>query len=71
MSTFDHDFKFEQFEEYYGDIGQVQKQIDDCRVCGEKLVFSHLSDYRNLLVQESARCPECGSNNTKLIHSIN
>jgi len=68
---FDSDFKFEKFEEYFGDIKQVKKIIDDCKYCGSKLVFSHMSDYRNLIVQETARCPECATNNRKKIHVIN
>ena len=67
----DAEIKFERFEEYFGDAGQVQKQIDDCKVCGSKLVFTHLSDYKNLFVQESARCPDCGGNNKKMIHVLN
>lgn len=65
------DFKYEKFEEYWGDIKQVKKIIDDCKICGSKLVLSHLSDYKNLLVQETARCPECGSGNRKIIHILN
>ena len=57
------DFKFGALEEYFGDTKQVQKQIDECKVCGGKLIFTHLSDYKNLYVQETARCPECGAGN--------
>ncbi|MFZ9002305.1 MAG: hypothetical protein ACO20H_13445 [Bacteriovoracaceae bacterium] len=69
--SFDPDFKFEKFESYYGDITQVKKIIDDCRHCGAKMVFTHLSDYKNLLVQETARCPQCGHGKRKLIHILN
>lgn len=69
--SMDVDFRFEKFEEYYGDADQVQKIIDNCNVCGSKLVHTHLSDYKNLIVQETGRCPECGHGNKKLIHIIN
>lgn len=69
--SFDGDFRFEKFEEYYGDADQVKTIMDDCKICGSKLIFSHLADYKNLLVQETARCPECGSGNKKVIHVIN
>ena len=52
--AFDPDFKYEKYEEYYGDKVQVQKIIDDCKVCGTKLVFTHFSDFKNLMVQ--AKC---------------
>lgn len=67
----DIDFKFEKFEEYFGDIQQVKKQIDDCHICGGKLMFTHLADYKSLYIQETARCPECGGGNRKLIHVLN
>lgn len=69
--SFEGDFKFERFEEYFGDAKQVKKIIDECKVCGSKMVFTHLSDYKNLLVQESARCPECGNGSRKIIHILN
>ncbi len=65
------DFIFERFEEYYGDTCQVDKQINDCKICGAKLIFSHSADFKNLMMQESARCPDCGSGNKKLIHILN
>jgi phosphohistidine phosphatase SixA len=67
----DADYKFETFEEYYGDEDTVKKQIDECHVCGSKLLLSHLPDYKNLLVQETARCLECGAGNRKVIHILN
>ncbi len=67
----DLEFKFEKFEEYYGDIKQVKQQIDDCQLCGAKLILSHLSDYKHLTIQETARCNECGSGSRKVIHIIN
>lgn len=69
--SFESDYKFESFSDYYGDIVQVKKQISECKVCGAKLIHSHLSDYKNLIMQETSRCPECGSGNKKLIHIIN
>lgn len=69
--SLESDFKFEKFEEYFGDIGQVRKIINDCGHCGSKLVLTHLSDYKNLIIQETARCPECGQGKRKIIHIIN
>lgn len=64
-------FRFERFEEYYGDTNQVEKLINECKICGNKMIFTHLSDYKNMLVQETATCPECGSGNKKLVHILN
>ena len=47
------EFKFEKFEEYWGSPENVQKIIGECKVCGSKLLLSHMPDYKNLLVQET------------------
>lgn len=65
------DFKFETFEEYFGDADQVKRLCEDCEVCGSKLIHTHMSDYKNLYVQETARCPDCGSGGGKKIHILN
>jgi ribosomal protein S27AE len=65
------DFKFERFEEYLVSVDDVKKQIDECPVCGSKLLLSHMPDYKNLLVQETARCIECGASDRKVIHVLN
>ncbi len=65
------DFKFEKFEEYWGSSDNVKKQMGECGVCGAKLLLSHMPDYKNLLVQETARCIDCGSGNRKIIHVLN
>ena len=67
----DIDFKFESFEEYFGDANQVKKTMDECKVCGSKLLLSHMPDYKNLLVQETARCMDCGCGNRRVIHIRN
>ncbi len=67
MSNFDDDYKFECYEEYVGDAENVKKSINLCPHCGAKLSFNHLPDYKNLLIQESARCLECGQENRRKI----
>ena len=37
--AFDPDFKYEKYEEYYGDKVQVQKIIDDCKSLWNKTSF--------------------------------
>lgn len=65
------DFRFEQFEEYWGTADNVKKIMGDCNICGSKLLLSHLPDYKNLMVQETARCIDCGSGTRKIIHALN
>ena len=71
MSSSELDYKFEHFEDYYGDVEHVKKVMDECEICSSKLVLSHLSDYTNMIIREAARCPECGSNSRKVVHIIN
>jgi ribosomal protein S27AE len=65
------ELKFENYSEYFGGVEKVKKTIDDCPVCGAKLLLSHLPDYRNLLIQENARCLDCGESHRKVIHVLN
>jgi hypothetical protein len=71
MSTKNEEFQFECFESYHGDAENVKKKIDDCKICGSKLMLTHLPDYKNLLIQETARCMECGEHGNKIIHVLN
>lgn len=70
-SSAEKEYTFEHFEEYYGDTRTVMKQIDECDQCGTRLSFSHLCDFKNLIVHETSRCPECGHKRKKKIHIIN
>jgi hypothetical protein len=71
MSSWELDFKFEQFVDYVGTADEIKEKMDKCPVCGSKLLLSHMPDYRNLFVQETARCMECGAGNRKVIHVLN
>ncbi len=65
------DFMFENYEEFFGDIEQVRKIIDNCQNCGNIVVHSYITDYLDMFVQESSRCPMCGGKKIKKIFSIN
>jgi hypothetical protein len=65
------DFKFETFEEYHGSAEEVKKTINHCQTCGAKLMLTHMPDYKNLLIQETVRCLECGCANKRVIHVLN
>ncbi len=67
----DREYRFEKFEEYFGDVKQVKKVTDECKICGSKLVQTYLSDYKNLIVHETARCADCGGGDRRLIHILN
>ncbi|MBL6991147.1 MAG: hypothetical protein ISR65_15290 [Bacteriovoracaceae bacterium] len=69
--SIDRDFKLEQFEKYYGEIEDIKKMLNDCTVCGSKLILSHMSDYTNFIIKETSRCTECGKKNITTIHILN
>ena len=71
MSSESKNYEFECLEKYHGGINDVKKQIDLCKCCGKKLNVSHLPDYRNLLIQETALCTDCGEGGRKIIHVLN
>ena len=71
MSSFDPNFKIETFEEYFGCATQVKRYINECDICSSKLIHSHVSDYKNLCLQETSDCPSCGHVSKKKVHIIN
>ncbi|MBF0205378.1 MAG: hypothetical protein HQK53_00670 [Oligoflexia bacterium] len=66
----DAEYKYECYEEYVGTKEEVIKKIDLCATCGSRLVLGHLPDYKNLLIQEIARCVECGHVIRKVIYVL-
>ena len=68
---YDANYKFEKFEEYFGEVKEVEKQVNQCPVCGAPYRFNHLSDFKNLYVQETAKCIKCDHSIRKTVHIIN
>lgn len=64
-------YTFERYEGYYGSPEDVKKIISECSICKSKLILSHMPDYKNLIIQETARCIECGEGSRKVIHILN
>jgi DNA-directed RNA polymerase subunit RPC12/RpoP len=64
-------YKLENFLDYHGSVEEVQKMIDRCPYCGSELLLTHVPDYKNLIIHESAKCLDCGNSNRKIIHIIN
>lgn len=67
----DLNFEFENYTKYWGSSDNVKKIINKCNHCGSKLLLSHLPDYKNLYVQETSRCIDCGKGSSKTIHTLN
>ena len=38
----------------------IIETLETCCLCGSRLRFTHQTDYLALLVQEEAKCTECG-----------
>ena len=65
------EYQFENYESYVGGPDEVKHEIEHCPKCGSKLMFNHLPDYKNLLIQETGRCLECDFGHRKTIHVLN
>ena len=61
----------EIFTDYSGPADKALARMNHCSCCGAKLLLSHLSDYKSLIVQETSRCLDCGKDNRKIIHVLN
>lgn len=65
------DYEFEYFEKYHGDAGQVQKKINNCPLCGEKLYKFHQANFKELFMKETHRCNSCDYGQKKILHKLN
>lgn len=65
------EFQFEHQEKYVGNVEEIKSSITHCKHCGFEMIFTHQPDYRNLILQEVARCTKCKKGSRKLIHIMN
>lgn len=61
---------FEEYTDCFGEPNEVMKKHLLCTMCGGHLNFSHLSDFQNGLIQETARCPDCGVRIRQRLHKL-
>ena len=52
-------------------LNREMHRLVHCELCGAKLLLNHISDYKSLVIHESAQCLDCGKDNRKIIHMIN
>ena len=57
--------------EYFRNLEKIKKSMNDCPHCGAALLLSHVSDYQNFLIQEHARCLDCGKEKKQDVFIIN
>ncbi len=62
--------RFEDFQDSYGETGEVMKRHLLCALCGGHLHFTHMPDFKLNLVQETAKCPDCGIRIRQRIHKL-
>ena len=65
------EFVFENYEGFFGDVDQIRRIMNSCDNCGNDVVLSHVTDYSEMFVQESASCPVCGGKRACKLHSLN
>lgn len=61
---------FEEYRDCFGTANDVMKRHLLCTLCGGHLHFNHLVDFRNNLMQETARCPDCGIRVRSRLHKL-
>ena len=61
---------FEEYRDCFGDAGEVMKRHLLCSLCGGHLHFNHMADFRHGLIQETARCPDCGIRVRQRLHKL-
>lgn len=71
MAKSNDEFQIETFLSYFGGKDKVKKIIENCPKCGSKVTLDHLPDYKNLYIQETARCYSCDWGQRKVFHTLN
>lgn len=61
---------FEEYHECYGEPLEVMRRLLLCHHCGGHLHFNHLTNFKQNLVQETARCPDCDLRVRNRIHKM-
>ena len=64
------DYEIECYERYYGGEEEVKKIIEDCPLCGSKLILNHVPDNLNLIMQETSECPACDYTSKRVLHKV-
>ena len=61
---------FEEYKDCFGEPREMMKKHLLCTLCGGHLHFNHMADFRNNLIQETARCPDCGIRVRARLHKL-
>ncbi|MDD0853781.1 hypothetical protein HBN50_11780 [Halobacteriovorax sp. GB3] len=63
-------YEIETYEGYKIEVDEVIKQIEDCPKCGAKLILTHYSDAKNMMMQETSKCLECDYGSRDVLHIL-
>ena len=61
---------YEEYRDCFGEPMAVMRRLLLCGYCGGHLHFSHFMDFRQNIVQETARCPDCDLRVRNRIHKM-
>ncbi len=61
---------FEEYKDCFGEPSEVMKKHLLCGLCGAHLRLNHMADFKHGLVQETARCPDCGIRVRQRLHKL-
>ena len=53
-----------------GTVIELVKRYNHCAQCGSHLHFTHVTDFVRNLTQETAKCPECGTEARQCLHKL-
>ena len=55
---------------FLGSPRQALARYSQCHQCKARLHFTHITDFSRNLTEETARCPECGTQDRKVVHRL-
>jgi DNA-directed RNA polymerase subunit RPC12/RpoP len=60
----------EDYRDCFGEPREMMRRHLLCVLCGAHLTLNHLADTKNNLIQETARCPDCGIRTRQRVHPL-
>lgn len=60
----------EDYHDCFGEPSAVMKRHLLCTLCGGHLHFVHQCDFNHGVIQETARCPDCGIRLRQRLHKL-
>jgi hypothetical protein len=65
------DLEWDLLDEYFSEVQDALRAVNECMHCGTPLALEHQMDPISFKMVEVSECPQCGLERRKKVHSLN